>query len=114
MQKDKEVGRKEGGGWGRLIEPDRSRWTRIVTNSSRGTNLYVRRANGENTHTQKGGKEGGGWGRLIEPDRWRWTRIVTNSSRGTNLYIRRANGENTHTQKGGGEKLNSLTNREPL
>ncbi|GFO41461.1 hypothetical protein PoB_006796600 [Plakobranchus ocellatus] len=54
MQKDKEVGRKEGGGWGTLTEPDRSRWTRIVTNRSRGTNLYVRRANGEKTrHTDR-------------------------------------------------------------
>ncbi|GFO41462.1 hypothetical protein PoB_006796700 [Plakobranchus ocellatus] len=111
MQKDKEVGRKEGGGWGTLTEPDRSRWTRIVTNRSRGTNLYVRRANATCPRTtimhkdkEVGRKEGGGWGRLTEPDRSRWTRIVTNRSRGTNLYVRRANGENTHTDKSGEEK----------
>ncbi|GFN90304.1 hypothetical protein PoB_001681000 [Plakobranchus ocellatus] len=28
VHKDKEVGRKEGGGWGRLTQPDRSRMTR--------------------------------------------------------------------------------------
>ncbi|GFO23843.1 hypothetical protein PoB_005034800 [Plakobranchus ocellatus] len=42
MQKDNEVGRKEAGGWGRLSEPGRSRWTRIVTNCRRRTNLQVR------------------------------------------------------------------------
>ncbi|GFO49823.1 hypothetical protein PoB_007632800 [Plakobranchus ocellatus] len=42
MQKDKEVGRKEGGRWGRLTEPDPSRRTGIVTNRHRGTNVHVR------------------------------------------------------------------------
>ncbi|GFO36585.1 hypothetical protein PoB_006309000 [Plakobranchus ocellatus] len=42
MQKDKEVGRKEGGGWGRLTEPDHSRRTGIVINRHRGNNLCTR------------------------------------------------------------------------
>ncbi|GFO31244.1 hypothetical protein PoB_005774900 [Plakobranchus ocellatus] len=42
MQKDKEVGRKEGGRKGRLTEADRSRRTGIVTNRHRGSNVHVR------------------------------------------------------------------------
>ncbi|GFO00840.1 hypothetical protein PoB_002734500 [Plakobranchus ocellatus] len=41
-ERDKEVGRKEGWGWRRLTEPDRSRRTRIVPNRRRGDKLYVR------------------------------------------------------------------------
>ncbi|GFN83197.1 hypothetical protein PoB_000970300 [Plakobranchus ocellatus] len=35
-------GKKEGGRWGKLTEPDRSRRTGIVTNCYRGTNVHVR------------------------------------------------------------------------
>ncbi|GFO35129.1 hypothetical protein PoB_006163400 [Plakobranchus ocellatus] len=60
MQKDKEVGRKEGRGWGRLTEPDRSRRTGIVTNRHRGNNLYVRaQAVRTHTHTHKGRRKVG-------------------------------------------------------
>ncbi|GFN97368.1 hypothetical protein PoB_002387400 [Plakobranchus ocellatus] len=39
VHKDKEVGRKEGGGWGKLTQLDRSRRTRIVANRRRGAYL---------------------------------------------------------------------------
>ncbi|GFO11564.1 hypothetical protein PoB_003806900 [Plakobranchus ocellatus] len=58
-----------------------------------------------------GRKEGGGRVILTELDRSRRTRIVTNRRRGANLYVR---AQMVRTQKEGGEKLDCLTNREPV